>query len=499
MGNIDARYGASLFKLRCRRHEVMESPSVKHLDRAVTSPIGIILILSITLTAAVGILIFGAAALEESQHDSELEQAELALTQFDSRASQVALGDSRTKSVGLGGGNYRVNETAGNVTIVHADWDNDDNDKEILETTNLGTVTYEKSGTTIAYQGGGVWRSDPDGDAQMVSPPEFHYRDRTLTFPVVTVRGDSARSGTTRAHVGRGDTSEVYPNLDEFYDEDETIPFANPTENGSVYAIIESEYCTGWESFFESRSEGAIQQPCHQDDENTVIIDLTVPFEQTFGNDVIVTENYDPKGAGEDPDWTTSNRPSVSSVIENRIEQCASNCDDLDDALGDDIGEGTYYADGDVTFNGETFDTSVDNITIIIDGDLDITGTNSIEGDGSVEILIRGEYDLQDSINENGDADQLQIYVHSSAEKINHLGDSHLTGVVYAPETDFDQRGSGVVKGAIVGREVIARGNPSNTFVNDPSLDDFQTDLGADQSPITFLHVTENEVHVELR
>ena len=477
----------------------MDPPSAERLDRAVTSPIGIILILSITLTAAVGILIFGAAALEESQHDSEIEQAELALTQFDSRASQVALGDSRNKSVGLGGGNYRVNETSGNVTIVHADWDNDDSDKEILETTNLGTVTYEKGGTTIAYQGGGVWRSSSNGDAQMVSPPEFHYRDRTLTFPVVTVRGDDARSGTTRAHVSWGDTYEVYPNTDKFYDEDETIPFANPTENGSVYAKIESEYCTGWQSFFESRSEGSIEQPCHQDDENTVIIDLTVPFEQTFANEVIVTENYDPHGAGEDPDWTISNRPSVSPIVENEIEQCESTCDDLGDALGDDIEEGTYYADNDVTFNGETFDTTEDNITIIIDGNLDIIGDNSIEGDGSVEIFLRGEYDLEDSINEGGDADQLQIYVHSSAEEINHRGDSHLTGVVYAPETDFEQRGSGVVKGAIVGKEVNVRGNPSNTFIKDPSLDDFKTDLGADRSPITFLHVTENQVHVELR
>jgi hypothetical protein len=454
-------------------------------------------VFSITITVAIGIVAFGAVALDDIQQDASIRQAEQSMTQFDSQAAQVALGDSNSKSVTLGRGDYEVDETAGTVTIRHKDWDNNGNTEELLAPTDLGAITYERGGTTIAYQGGGVWRQDAEGDAQMISPPEFHYRDSTLTYPLITVGGSDSRSGETSARLSKLPSRDVFPNKSATYS-GSSVPYSNPTQNGSVLVDIESDYCTGWQSYFESRSEGAIEERCDENVTDRVIVDLTVPFDESFENTVTVTDEYDASGRGSGPDYVVTNKPSASPAVEKEVSDCQSGCSDLASALGSEIGNGTYYTDSDVSFNDEIFDTGSGNITLIVDGTVTINGDNEIQGNGEVRIYTTEAYVLKDSINEGGLARQLQIYVHSNAVQIEHKGSSHLTGIVYAPNTDFEQRGSGVVKGAIIGKVVNVRGNPSNTFEDDSSLDDFETDILNAQNPITFLHVTENEIRVEL-
>jgi flagellin-like protein len=467
-------------------------------SRGQSSPIGYVLIFGITIAAAVAIVTFGAVALDDIQQDSSVRQAEQAMTQFDSQAAQVALGDSTSKSIALGRGDYRVNETAGTVTIRHENWDNNGASEEILPPTDVGMVTYERGDTTIAYQGGGVWRQDPQGDAQMISPPEFHYSGSTLTFPLITVQGDAARNGDSRISVSKLSSSDIFPDGSSTYD-GSTDPYENPTQNGSILVDIESDYCTGWQSYFAGRSEGVIKERCGEGQQGRVTVDLTVPLNENFENVITVTDEYDSKGKNDDQNFVRANKPSVSSAVEEKSADCQNNgCSDLSTALGSTVDDGTYYASGDVSFNGETFDTTNGNITMIIDGHLTISGSNDITGDGEVRVYTRKAYVLQDSINQGGLARQLQIYVHSNADQIEHKGNSHLTGVVYAPNTDFEQRGSGVVKGAIIGETVTVRGNPSNTFQTDSSLDDFEADILDARDPITFLHITENEIQVDL-
>ncbi|MFT4883231.1 MAG: hypothetical protein ACI8U4_000732, partial [Natronomonas sp.] len=88
-------------------------------SRGQTSPLSVLLIVSITITAAVVIVVFGGAALEDTQDRSRSGQAEQAMTQFDSRAAQVALGDSPSQNVRIGqqNGNYQVNEDTGGIKI----------------------------------------------------------------------------------------------------------------------------------------------------------------------------------------------------------------------------------------------------------------------------------------------------------------------------------------------------------------------------------------------
>ena len=102
----------------------MDSPPSRVDDRAQSSPIGIVLILGITLTGAVGLAVFGGAALDDAQQDSRVGQAEQSMTQFDSQAAQVALGESNSQRVqfGTNSGQYSVDEDAGNVRLIHKNW-----------------------------------------------------------------------------------------------------------------------------------------------------------------------------------------------------------------------------------------------------------------------------------------------------------------------------------------------------------------------------------------
>jgi hypothetical protein len=236
--------------------------------RAQSSPIGIILILGITLTGAVGLAVFGGAALDDAQQDSRVGQAEQSMTQFDSQAAQVALGgsDSQRVQFGSNSGQYSVDEDAGRVKLIHKNWNDSnatDHEYEIYNA-SLGAVVYESGDSELAYQGGGVWRTDADGDARLVSPPEFHYRRATLTFPIVRITGDSSVSGSASGRISRVETANrIFVNESETYPDGST-KLLNPVQNGNMTVEITSRYCDGWREYFQERTDGTVSD-CDSD------------------------------------------------------------------------------------------------------------------------------------------------------------------------------------------------------------------------------------------
>ena len=247
--------------------------------RGQSSPIGIVLLLGLIIAGATSIAVFGGTVLQDSQDRSEVGQAEQAMTQFDARAAQVALGDSDSQTVQLGGssGTYSVREDVGRVRLLHGDWNgstcadceadyggfdntSSDGNTTVLYNETLGAIVYESGDTELAYQGGGVWRKSARGGARAVSTPEFHYRDATLTFPLVRVQGSGSTSGDTTARVTRVETaSDIYANPPETYPDGET-KLLNPVENGNMSVEITSEYCEGWRSYFIERTDGDVSE-----------------------------------------------------------------------------------------------------------------------------------------------------------------------------------------------------------------------------------------------
>lgn len=250
--------------------EEERSSCVQPRLRGQSETLGFILVFAIMIAAVVFILAYGSAAMSGAESELSEDRAEKALTQFDSKAALVALGEAHTQRVGFGndGGEYfRVNEDAGQMSITVENRSNQEVD-EILNLT-LGEVVYEQDETRLAYQGGGVWRPDADGES-MISPPEFHYRSGTLTLPAISVSGD--RELGSEALIAHESESSVYPTP-------VGVEGENPLEDHQVDVTVQSDYYRGWGQYFEDRTDGSVDYD-HANDEVTVTLVSPVDIDE---------------------------------------------------------------------------------------------------------------------------------------------------------------------------------------------------------------------------
>lgn len=463
-------------------------------SRGQSAVVGYILVIGLSL-AVVGVVVtVGGMAITDMEQSAQASQAETAMTAFDSRAAEVALGESPRQSMRLGGdGQVSVDEGAGELVV---EWSNNGTTEEVANET-LGTVVYESGDRTIAYQGGGVWRAERNWST-MVSPPEYHYRDRTLTFPIIKVEGDtSAASPDDRLIVRESGFEQHFPNENR----------SNPLEGGHVQVTVTSDYHHGWKTFFETRTEGDVT---HEPENRTVWVNLTVPFSETFENGVAATSSdpdaIDTDGNAssefENPD-TGVDRPSASPKVEQWITNCESGgCEDLPTPTTDGtLDNGTHYADEDVTLDDVEYDTGSGDVHVVVDGNLEFAGdTHTVSGDGNVTFYVNGSVRVtgETEVNTGGDPTDLLVVMHSDGGNFStSSGNPQFTGLIYAPNTELEINGGGNTDN-IVGAAVVERAyaNGNGNLVHEMD-DDFVFDMDlAEVSYVTYLHVTENRIEV---
>jgi hypothetical protein len=237
--------------------------------RSQSELIGLVIVIGMALASATIIVAFGGTALDDTQHQAEIERAEHWMTLFDARASLAALGDSPSQSVSLGQsrGTFTSAPDSGWMRITHGNYTNN-NDNETFFNESLGAVVYENRKKKVAYQGGGVWRQSGQSAAQMVSPPEFHYRGATLTLPIIRVETAGTVSGRTTIDIQRvEETRRVFPNKTSSTPTTDEVgapyngtdrQYVNPVNNGTVTVTVDSEYYRGWAEYFRTRTEGIV-------------------------------------------------------------------------------------------------------------------------------------------------------------------------------------------------------------------------------------------------
>ncbi len=228
------------------------------IGRGQAQTIGFVLIMGLSIAGATLIVTLGGPAFDLTRSSLQSGQIGQAMTQFDSRAAVVALGEASSQSISLGGandGSYAVDEDAGWARVTHHNYSGGND--EVLVNETLGALVYEEGSTEIAYQGGGVWRTRGE-NATMVSPPEFHYRAATLTFPLVKVRGNDSAAGRVTAMV-RSETSarRIFPNQSTSYAATST-KYVNPVAEGNITITVKSRYYQAWAAYFETRSDGEV-------------------------------------------------------------------------------------------------------------------------------------------------------------------------------------------------------------------------------------------------
>jgi hypothetical protein len=220
--------------------------------RAQSEVLGTVLLLGLTVAVVGTTVAIGGAALDDSQQRADLQRVEGAMTQVDSKASLVAHGESPSQRVRMGlgrGADFRVDGDAGWMRI---EVTTSENPNATNRTVPLGAVVYERGDETVAYQGGGVWRSRGES-SEMVSPPEFHYRGgggtETLTLPLVRIGNGSESLGDEVRITETANRSErVFPSPNG----------SNPLLGGNVTITVESDYADAWSQFFETRTSATV-------------------------------------------------------------------------------------------------------------------------------------------------------------------------------------------------------------------------------------------------
>lgn len=281
--------------LRCRRGQ--------------SEALGFILVFGMVLLGTIVVVGLGASAVSDTETELADERAEQALTQFDSQAALVALGESNSQRVDVptqNGEEFRVEADTGWLRV---SVENRSSGNSVTVTnTTLGGVTYHNDGTRLAYQGGGVFRST-DGGGQMLSPPEFHHRGGTLTLPIVNVTGGPGLgSNPTLRHenVNRTFPNETLSTAD--------VAFTNPLTNHEVEVTVQSEYYEGWGNYFEERTDGEVE--FDHDAETATLLLRTPAGERTLENAMQATASdgtLELRGGGGDPTETDSYNSSNGS------------------------------------------------------------------------------------------------------------------------------------------------------------------------------------------
>jgi cytoskeletal protein CcmA (bactofilin family) len=208
------------------------------------------------------------------------------MTQFASETAAVALGGSDRRRVDFSAteGTLTTQPDASWICIQNGSAAAADRELVLPESndpaetcddvqTPMGAAVYDTGDGRIAYEGGGVWTSDADGNSRMVSPPEFHYRGQTLTLPVVQLHGDVRAAGP---QVGLVATAGATDRVD--------ISNPLPEDSGSVYVTVGSEFYQAWGRFIAERTDGRVVELDH--DAETVTVELVVPSPVTIENAV---------------------------------------------------------------------------------------------------------------------------------------------------------------------------------------------------------------------
>lgn len=509
--------------------------------RAQSTTIAFVLLLAITLGGVTMILAFGAQSLGDLEGQASSEQAEHAFTKLDSTGAEVALGQSEARTVELGsrgrsGGSVRTVRT-GEMTLAYQGG-------STIHNETLGAVVYESEGHTVAYQGGGVWRGTGT-ESQMISPPEIHYTDGTLTIPMIVVRpggpGSSDRLVIRRLsqQIGLG---------------------PGTVEDEVVTLSIRSDYYVGWAQFFESRLDEVHVDVDHANRTTTVELgritfdvrydsavyaedgDVVVSTGNSEINGPVTAEGQVSTGAassvnGNVEENVQSSYDPLDPVIDQKLSDAPGNPDVTQQQLdggGTVSGPATVYDPDDVQLNGDTLtvDLSGGNVTLLVDGNVSIENGADLHvvnpGNNSLRVFTSGDVTVKNGrafVGTTGsvDAKHLLVFGRSDTQVGLAGGSTYVEAAVFAPRheevsgynTAFPTAQSQCNLGGYWADTCIATGNSAldgavvagpaavkqSTEVNyDPALGGLDLSVNADDllpPPLTYLHLSVNEIAVE--
>lgn len=490
-------------------------------DRGLSTPLGVVLLVTIAILGSVAVVTVGANALDETRETSQHARVEQALTQFDSRQSVVALGEADAQTVFLSSsrdGGYTVEPDAGWLRIAHHDYDGS-GANETIYNGSLGALVYRAGDTAIAHQGGGVWRTDGDGSV-MIAPPEFHYQEETLVLPIVGVYGDDAVGGSARATVSpAGELTRVFPERGPVgvdgagapYDTTDN-PYLNPVRGGTVTVTVHSEFYQAWGRFFEDRTEGSVT---YDHSRRTATVELTAP--RTLGKFDMPKEGnaIDVRGipdghavdrfridlAPDDADAANFDNLQWSlyaqegnQQLELHLRLSGPDDDKTTDCKEQHVGVTVYYSDRSGNpYHGWSNETAFRTTCIDRDGDGDRDEVRLLANLTGVTRLTFTDLESNDLMNYNTKRSDL-------ADPVTF--DQHEDEIDWEPITYLE--GDEETIGNLIDHYFGRLGPDYNLIVDDKNSDSVSEEdssgilLYEGKGRVTFMHITENGVRITL-
>lgn len=464
--------------------------------RGLTPIVGFVILVGIVAIGAMSLFVAGMALADAAQSDAEQQQAERSIGTLSQSVNQMAAGEFDSSEFAISGSedaSTYVDENTGYIEM----WVENSSGKEYLLREDLGAYVYETDeGDQVAMQGGGVWKRNSEGQAVMVQPPEFQYRNEgepTLTYNHYRIMGDARDNGDTSGTVSKTDHRELYPNG----------TYSNPVQQGSINFKIQSEYCQGWQEYFNERTNNAVTERCDETvttNENELIAELSVPFSiSNIENSVWANSANIHKNAGVDSVSTKNYDPASADFL---IEAREKECDKRGyKPLPTNLDEGGLYCTNKI-------DRHVNVQGHSIDEDVEIYARNGIEkGNGipvsgsGFNISIYAGNDIvaggKSGIGNPNDAAQTRIYLHSNGD-FTQAGKGGIHGLLYAPQStaDFQANGGSELQGAVIADHVKV-GSASVSIREDSSFDDLKIEQERGGEPFYYLHISETTVEIE--
>lgn len=385
------------------------------------SVIGLILVFGMVLAGAVLVVAFGAGALTDTEETLSTQRAEKALTQFDSKAALVALGDTDVQELSFGqidSETLEVRNGSGWMLVTIENQTSGAVEPKINQ--SLGEITYEGVDDTVAYQGGGVWKRSGT-DSVMISPPEFHFRNGTLTLPIVNVSGATTLDG--QASIQHKETITKFPNKSL-----DSVDGANPLTNHLVKVTVKSDYYQGWGQYFETRTDGEVE---YDHDRNIANLTLVSPVKKARVTDASTSlapgKAFELLGSAKVDCGSTVYTNSYNSS--NSGDYCAQSPGDMGDIIyGGDVdistGSGSSNIRGDVV-SGDTVTVGPGNGKPDVYGHINYT-TDCIPDGGGVcsDAIISGSGGSVNQISGISTMNQINFFVDKKLEDVESNNDN---------------------------------------------------------------------------
>ncbi|ARS91612.1 hypothetical protein B1756_00765 [Natrarchaeobaculum aegyptiacum] len=383
-------------------------------------------------TLSVGLFLVGGEAVSSLEQQSERERVESAFVELSHQmaaASDNRSGVARTIDLDVGQEGTVVREETGTINV-----SSNESEGVEIEDLTIGTIEWQDTdGSVLAYEAGAVFR-ERGNETQVVSAPAISYEHSTdtLTLPVLTATGDE--------HLGTGDVT---------LSSAKTTAYQEATVvNGSVTITIQSEYYRGWETFFRSEAgDTSVQDVDHQNETIEVLVGY-LDVEESYEDGILVSENFDDfENAEVNATVAHGSMPELDPVIDEIVEDAEDDGTEITDT-DTTHGPGTYWTDDDLDLHNTdelVFDTSSDNVTLVVDGDITVGGTLEATPNGSdneLKIYTTGNFhvDNGDVLVTDGNAASLQLYGSSDTHIAVGPGGSSYTGTIYAAADEWGDK-----------------------------------------------------------